>query len=133
MSNDTNTTMGPTPMPTVGPTATPTAMYTEGPTIGPTATPTELYTGGPTAGPTATPAATYTGGPTPMPTELITSAPTPNSTEGRISVIRLPDYTSHDTVDGFFIGTLMFIVIVMMTLCLQKINVRSRRLIGRRN
>jgi hypothetical protein len=71
-------------------------------------------------------------GETSSPTPLLTTlAPTTNVTEPRIDVIRLPDYKSHDTVDGVFIGIFSFILLIMLVLCLQKINLDRRRLINR--
>ena len=70
-----------------------------------------------------------TSSPTQSPIEN-TSSPTPlftvNMTRGKINVIHLPDYKSHDTIDGLFLGVGTFIVLVMLILCLQKINLNNR-------
>lgn len=95
---------------------------------------TEAPTGIPTLSPTDI---VSTDEPTPSPTPLPTSAMTtaePTTTPpptNHVDVIRLPDYKSHDTVDGFFLGIGSFILLIMLVLCLQRVNLDRRRLMNR--
>lgn len=80
-----------------------------------------------TESPTLSPTPFVTESPTPLfITKSPTLSPTPlftvNMTEKRINVIHLPDYTSHDTVDGLFLGLGTFLLIILLVLCLQRIN-----------
>lgn len=77
-----------------------------------------------------------TNAPTINPTEQeTTDAPSPilyqtEAPTNKIDVIRLPDYKSHDTVDGFFLGIGAFILLILLVLCLQRINSERRRMIS---
>lgn len=101
MSNNTNSTQAPTPIVT---TDAPTIDSTNSPTINPTEQETTDA---------------------PSPILFQTEAPT-----NKIDVIRLPDYKSHDTVDGFFLGIGAFILLILLVLCLQRINSERRRMIS---
>lgn len=112
MSNNTNITIAPTVNnETIAPTSVPSFAPTkDNVTMSPTMSPSEIEN-----------------------TDAPTIAPTTNTTEPRIDVIRLPDYKSHDTVDGFFIGIILFIILVMIALCLQRVNLKRNRIVNRRN
>lgn len=91
---------------------------------------TEAPTGIPTLSPTDI---VSTNEPTPLPTPSPTTAE-PTATlppTNHVDVIRLPDYKSHDTVDGFFLGIGSFILLIMLVLCLQRVNLDRRRLMNR--
>lgn len=93
-------------------------------------------TGSPTSSPTTTITTVQTESPTST-TIIQTESPTPLTTTppptNRIDVIRLPDYKSHDAVDGFFLAIGSSILLIMLILCLQKINLDRRRMMNRLN
>lgn len=91
-----------------------------------TESPTMETTQAPVTGSTTAPT---TDQPTVEPTVLQTTG-SPTQSE-HVDVIRLPDYKSHDTVDGFFLGVGSFIMLVFLVLCLQRINLNRRRLSNR--
>lgn len=109
MSNETNSTMSPTGAPTLSPTDE--LESTGAPSLSPTWTPTDDDYTEPTGIPTYEPTPLYTA----------------NSTQEKINVIHLPNYKSHDTIDGLFLGVGMFIMFVLLILCLQRINLNNRR------
>jgi hypothetical protein len=88
------------------------------PTPSPTGQPEVVSTGIPTPSPTGQPEINSTGIPT----------PSPSFRQDDIDVIRLPDYTQPESIDGvFIIMPLIFILVITMICCQRKARLYDNR------